>query len=276
MHVLKPAPRLGPVLVLVVACLVLSWPCAVRAQLVLVEPPAQPSAPDVARARESFKNGLAHAEAARWPDAVLAFDEAYRRSGNPVALLNLGAALRETGRFADARTCVIELRARHMDQLDPETRQLADDIYRTVTAVVDLHAAPASAITAIDGRIQPVQEQHFELDPGPHHFRVAAPGQVPFEWHGVLVAGEVRDLTYRAEVEPLAVAAAEGPAQAAPRQDAATLPSASARRRLPRWAIGLLVSAATLAVGAAVAVPLVLRNRGMDAPAGVDARYDLP
>lgn len=271
------APRVSGLLLALACVFGWGWPAQIgSAQFVLVDPPAVPSAAEVARARESFDNGLAHGEAGRWPEAVLAFEEAYRRSGNPVALLNLAAALQESGRAAEARTCVIALRARYREQLDPETRKRADELYGSVTAVVELHAAPATAMIAIDGQTRAHRAQHFELDPGLHHFRVSAPGREPFEWRGILAAGEVRHLQYESRESETPLAPSAAAAAPTPSHHDSAPDAPKARRRLPRWAIGVLVSAATLAVGAAVAVPLVLRDRGMDAPSGVDVAYELP
>jgi hypothetical protein len=203
---------------LVIGFALIAWQLgavAARAECEVDVPSAPPSSAELARARESFRGGLADAEAARWPMAVLAFEEAYRRSGNPVALLNLASALRESGRMADARACIIALRARHAPQLDGETQAAAREIYASVTAVITLRGAPPNALVSIDGSSQTDAAGRFELDPGLHRVEVRAPGRAPFQWQDVLAATQTRELEYRA------AAMVESPSPAVPRVDAA-------------------------------------------------------
>src|SRR5690606_9337811 len=245
--------------------------------------PSAPSEVEVARARENFQSAIAHAEAGRWPQAVLAFEESYRHSGNPVALLNLAVALREGGCRADARSCLPEPQAPAGAQLDAETRQRAEAISREVTAILELLGTlPDDASTTLDGVPQASAQRRFELDPGRHRLEITAEGHRPWVWQDSLVAGSVRRVTYAAE--PITARARRGstppseftpvlaPHVDAPHADASHAPET---RRLPRWAVGLLVGGA-VAVAAAVALPLTLRNRGLDAPQGVAARYELP
>jgi hypothetical protein len=190
-----------------IGLLLITWhigAAAARADCKLDVPSAPPSNAELARARDSFHSGLADAEAARWPMAVLAFEEAYRRSGNPVALLNLASALRESGRVADARACIIALRARHAPQLDGETEAAAREVYASVTAVVTLRGAPPNGVVLVDGVTQADATQPFELDPGLHRVEVRAPGRAPFQWQDVVSATQRLELAYRAStvVEP--------------------------------------------------------------------------
>jgi hypothetical protein len=244
---------------------------AARADFTPATPSLAPSSAELARARESFQGGLLDAAAGRWPQAVLAFDEAYRYSGNPVALLNLATALRESGRDADARTCLVALRTRHGAQLDPETQAKSDVLYASLTAVIELRAIPAEAMVAVDGAAQSSGMLRFEVNPGLHRVEVRAPGRLPFHWQDVVAAGQTRALEYRAQPSIESQAQALPAAPAAERVDGAE----PRKRRLPRWALGLIVGGAALGVAAAVAIPLALRDPSTEAPKGVDMTHEL-
>jgi hypothetical protein len=265
-----------------VGLLLVTWharAATVHADFALAVPPAAPSNAELARARESFHSGLSDADAGRWPQAVLAFEEAYRRSGNPVALLNMATALRESGRAADARSCAVALRTRHQAQLDAETLAKVDELYAGVTAVIALREVPPDALVFIDGAIQTRDARRFELDPGMHRVEVREPGRLPFQWQDVVAAHQTRELEYRASPasEP---STADQPnvgsvREASTRESRVRQDAGGRKRRLPRWALAMIIGGAAFAAGVAVAVPLTLRDRGMDAPSGVDMTYEL-
>jgi hypothetical protein len=246
---------------------------AVRADCVsAVRSAAAPSSAELARARESFHSGLGDADAGRWPQAVLAFEEAYRRSGNPVALLNLARALHESGRAADARSCVIALRTRHAHQLDGEALAKANELYTSVTAVIVLRAAPQHAGVLVDGASQAVgahgpnqDVRRFELDPGLHRIEVRESGRLPFQWQGVAAAAQTQELDYRAP--PLA-AAPSATSDSTHQASAAAAAAKSASRHGERrdgaplyknpW---LWTGIAAALAGTAVALALTLHDR---------------
>lgn len=63
---------------------------------------AQPSASEIALAREIFGRGVAAAEAARWDEALEHFTRAYSLWPQPTVLFNLAGAQERTGRFVAA------------------------------------------------------------------------------------------------------------------------------------------------------------------------------
>jgi hypothetical protein len=62
----------------------------------------QPSANEIATARELFRNGVAHAEGSRWPEALDAFQRAYALWPQPTVLFNLAGAQERTGHLVAA------------------------------------------------------------------------------------------------------------------------------------------------------------------------------
>jgi tetratricopeptide (TPR) repeat protein len=150
-------------------------------------------------AREAFLEGSAAADEGRWTDAVDSFRRAYTLSASPVALFNVGFALRALGRYLEASRAFDELLA---GTLDDETRAESERLrleVRSRLAHLDLSGWPEGLDLElrVDARPRPVGRApsvRFDLDPGDHSVSVRSAGHEPWEWAGALAAGETRAL----------------------------------------------------------------------------------
>ena len=184
----------------------LSWVGGARAQL--PEPPARPSAEDVARAREIFIRGVGHAEAEAWAPAARDFLQSYRLSGSPVALLNAGTSLARQGRHRDATEAL--LRVLHDPSFDDPTRDALERALQGSSAhvaIVTLHGLPDEGVRwALDrtDRGPPTRQPLvIVLEPGAHHIAVTQPGLAPWVYEAPLQAGArvERNVVFAPEVE---------------------------------------------------------------------------
>lgn len=177
-----------------IALLFASFVFASSALAQLPEPPAHPSDADVAQARDRFVHGMALAQAQRWQAALDEFVRSYGLSGSPVALFNAGSALRELGRFRDARDAFDRLLAD--PELDDETRAAAERLRTEVAARVarlTVEDVPAGAArVAIDGEANESTEARpleLELDPGRHGVAVELAAYRTWRWEGTVEPG---------------------------------------------------------------------------------------
>jgi tetratricopeptide (TPR) repeat protein len=159
-----------------------------------------------ARARERFLEGTTAMDEARWADAVEAFREAHDLVGSPVALYNLGFALRALGRYREALDAFDVLLA--TEGLDEATRtdaaSLRDEV-RGRVATLAVEGLPPETVTLVldaldlvDTGLRPLE---LTCDPGRHVLRIEAEGRTGFEWRGEVGAGERRSL--EATLSPL-------------------------------------------------------------------------
>jgi len=168
------------------------------------------------RARERFVEGTTAMDEARWADAVEAFREAHALVGSPVALYNLGFALRALGRYREALEAFDALLG--AGDLDEATRtdatSLRDEV-RGRLATLAVEGLPAETITltldALDLADTGLRPLELPCDPGRHMLRIEAEGRLGFEWRGELDAGERRSV--EAVLPPLP----ETPREAPPR-----------------------------------------------------------
>lgn len=68
----------------------------------LAQPASEPSAEDVARAKELFRNGERLYNEGRYEDAIVAWQEAYDLSGQPALLYNMANAYERLGRYQES------------------------------------------------------------------------------------------------------------------------------------------------------------------------------
>ncbi|HEY8427156.1 MAG TPA: tetratricopeptide repeat protein [Sandaracinaceae bacterium] len=176
---------------LATAFLIVLWASAAHAQL--PDPPPAPTDADVARARALFVEGVQHAQDRRWDEALDAFLRSYATSGSPAALFNVGSALRELGRYREARDAFDRLL--EDPALDDDTRARAEEL-RTETAArvarVRLEGVPpgeARVTGAGAPRETPERPIELELDPGARALGVELPGYAPWRWSGTLAPG---------------------------------------------------------------------------------------
>ncbi len=246
--------------------------------------PASPTAPELERARENFARGLEHSREGRFTHAALAFEEAYLRSGNPVALFNCASALREAGQRARAFDMLSALFARHAAQLDAETQGRAEQLRELTGSKLILEGVPEDARVVLDGvELAPEAHARLLLAEGEHRVEASLPDGRSAAATAKLKAGETTRLQLAfASGEPGearesadAITDVQREAQAAPRSsDASRKDERSVFKRRLLW-IG---AAALVVVGAGVATGLALRSDSepLRAPSEVSAVFPMP
>ena len=110
-------------------------------------------------AREQFASGAELVKAAKWSEALAAFERSFALVQHPVTLFDIGACERALGSYARARRTL--LRTRELDRaatsgvLPDSARSDIDAFLAEIAAIlviVDVHLDPAAATIAIDGR----------------------------------------------------------------------------------------------------------------------------
>lgn len=120
-----------------------------------------PARADVPRdeAREQFATGAELVKAAKWSEALAAFERSFALVPHPVTLFNVGACERALGSYARARRTL--LRARELDRagtsgaLPDSARSDIDAFLAEIAAIlvtVDVILEPPEATIAVDGR----------------------------------------------------------------------------------------------------------------------------
>jgi hypothetical protein len=158
-------------------------------------------------AREQFATGAELVKAAKWSEALTAFERSFALVPHPVTLFNIGACERALGSYARARRTLA--RTRELDRaatngtLPDSARSDVDAFLAEIAAIlvtVDVHLDPPSATIAVDGRPlettsegppptltaglaapgpghpPPAADFRLELDPGAHVLVLARPG----------------------------------------------------------------------------------------------------
>lgn len=179
-----------------------------------------PSASETSLAREQFRDGMAHAQAGRWPDAYAAFSRAYALVRRPLVLLNLASAEEQTGRLVESaehyRQFLREVTSGREAQQRPVAEQgLARVEPRIPRARFMLAAARSSDSYVLDDKpiATAAMGTALPLDPGPHTLVVsnaeAEIGRVTF----TLAEGEAKDVlvTVTRPVQAVAVDTTPGP-----------------------------------------------------------------
>ena len=203
----RSAGILAPVRALGIAIVFASLTAVLPARAQLAEPPSSPSDADVALARERFVRGIGLAQQAHWQEALDEFFGSYALSGSPVALFNAASALRELGRFREARDAFDRLLAD--PELDEETRVAAErlrtDVAAQVGRVTVEAVPPGEATLTLDGRAgspEATRPLEVEVDPGSHALAVAIAQYRAWRWSGTVQPGARLQLS--ASLEPLA------------------------------------------------------------------------
>lgn len=184
-------------------------------------PASAQSRAELAEARDLFTQGLEAAREARWVDARDLFERSLAITERTSTLLNLAAALAETGALLDSARRYerfLELATGRDRRLRPEAEAALERVRaRTPRLALDDAALAPGDRVELDG--DPVGEAAraapIALDPGAHHVAVRRDGAVVFEQHVSLAEGasERLVLTPRAVVPtPREVAEAVEPA----------------------------------------------------------------
>lgn len=173
---------------------------AVPAAAQVPDAPSSPSDEDIAQARDRFVHGMELAQAESWNEALAEFQASYAQSGNPVALYNIGSALRALRRFREARIAFDRLL--EDPELDTEARANAEQMRAEMTAqiaVFTIDGVPdgPARVTADDElrEVTEVRPIEVELDPGPHTLLLQLPSHGEWRWSGSLQTGAQERMT---------------------------------------------------------------------------------
>ncbi|HJL20046.1 MAG TPA: hypothetical protein RMH99_30555 [Sandaracinaceae bacterium LLY-WYZ-13_1] len=206
---------LDPRLVLTAALLAGSALVSRATAQTLPEPPVDPSPAEIARGRDAFVEGMAHARAERWARARTCFTRSYRLSGSPVALFNLASTLRSMGRYVAARDAFDRLLSNA--SIDVQTQRAAERMRAEVAArVARLQVRgvpPGPARVEVDGATRPAVRERpvaLWLDPGAHAVAIAL-GARAWRWRGTLGEGGSRTIDAVFDAPEAADEPGEGP-----------------------------------------------------------------
>ena len=231
-----------------------------------------PTAHEVAAARQSFREGLAHAQADRWPEARAAFERSYALAPRPVTLLNLAGAQAETGSLvlaAESYRAFLrgEGAARHRAEVQAALARLDARIAHVQIRIeglgdedaIELDGAPLSR-AALDGDLP--------LDPGAHEVRVLRDGYLPLVRPLELAEAERSELRIDATL-----AAREADPARAPREVLAIEPSepdltllvhepdpARGEDPLP-WIVGVTIAVVAIGAGVGIGVGIYVEEQ---------------
>jgi hypothetical protein len=169
--------------------------------------PRQPPADPREEARELFATGADLVKAAKWSEALSAFERSFALVPHPVTLFNIGACERALGSNARARRTLTRTLALDREgssgALPESARSDVAAFLAEIAAIlvtVDVHLDPPSATIAVDGRpleqtaagavptltaglaapgpgqAPPSADFRLELDPGAHVLVLSRPG----------------------------------------------------------------------------------------------------
>jgi tetratricopeptide (TPR) repeat protein len=154
--------------------------------------PAAPSPAALAEAKHHFQQGAALYNDQNFNAALAEFLAAYRAAPAPAVLYNIGLTQKALFRYNDALES-LESYLKDEPKLTPErraeVRQLMSEM-RALLAEVTIHALPAGASIAVDGRtigVSPMKP--YFLAAGSHVLEVSAEGYRPSRKELLITAG---------------------------------------------------------------------------------------
>lgn len=160
-----------------------------------------PSASETALAREQFREGMAHAQAGRWPEAHAAFQRAYGLVRRPLVLLNLASAEEQTGRLVESAEHYRQFLREVTSGREAQQRSVAEQGVARVEARIPrarfmLAGARSSDTYALDDKpiATAAMGTALPLDPGPHTLVVFSAGSEIGRVAFTLAEGEAKDV----------------------------------------------------------------------------------
>ena len=160
-----------------------------------------PSASETALAREQYRDGMAHAQAGRWPEAYAAFSRAYNLVRRPLVLLNLASAEEQTGRLVESAEHFRQFLREVTTGRDAAQRPVAEQGLarvepRIARARFVLDAARSSDSYVLDTQsiATAAMGTALPLDPGEHTLIVSNAGAEIGRVTFTLAEGEAKDV----------------------------------------------------------------------------------
>jgi hypothetical protein len=178
--------------------------------LVVAPARAEPSATEVAAAREQSRMAVQAAHEGRWVDALAGFRKAYELSPDARTLLNIASAEAQTGALVSAADTFRKVLRAGKDELSDDERAAAKTaLARTEARIAHLRivvrAKQDEDRVELDG--SPLSAAALQvalpLDPGPHHVRIIRNGAEVAHTRRSLSEGESATIAIEpAEPEP--------------------------------------------------------------------------
>src|SRR5262249_45886235 len=173
-------------LAVVLAAIAFLWAAPARAQSIPSPPSSKPTAADEATAKKNFDSGLKLYGEGSFAEALIAFEQSYRRGGRPSALKNIAQCHRNLKHFVDAYDAYEQMLALHEAQLPAAdkaaVRQALDEL-GVLTGTLEVVVRESGADIEIDGKgVGPspmAKPKRVKVDP--HKVRVSKAGFQPFE-----------------------------------------------------------------------------------------------
>jgi hypothetical protein len=241
-------------------------------------PPLEAQPPiDRVAAKAAFHEGLRAFNLGKWEEAVAAFEQSYKLSGDPALLFNVAQAQRQAGHRKEA---VIAYKAYLREIPDTPHRELVEAKIRELeAATVEERASTAKPSAGGQGEVwvdpfgpgtEPAVPAPAPAEPAP----AAAPEPVEA---GPAVAEPIAEPAPAPPAVPLPVAAPLPPPEPPPatpalvQNEGSAAPAVQAGGPWERWWLWTAVGA-VVAAGVVTAVILSTRSPGRDnsCPAGVD------
>ncbi len=198
--------------------------------LLLVAPARADDDEKTTKARAEFVLGTEHVQAARWGEAIGAFERSQALRPHPLTVYNIGACERALGRYTRARDRLRTALADEAKGLDATYATEARAWLAQIEALLvhlSIAVSPTTAAVSVDGRpivndawstgrvaglaapgpAQPLAGAKVEVlvDPGPHVFVVAAKGFSEAVINRTFTAGARAELTLDLERLPARV-----------------------------------------------------------------------
>jgi tetratricopeptide (TPR) repeat protein len=185
--------------------------------LLLVTPLVHAEDPvDRTYAEARFSRGLELADAGRFAEAAIAFEEAYARVPHFAVLRNVGRAWAAAGRPSSAIDAYQRFLSEGRERIAASVRQQVEQEVRVLgalTTTVSIISNPADASVKVDGQPRGRTPLSLErVDAGRHLVAIEAAGFLRKEVEIVLEAKEPRSLDYTLDRMPVAPAPAPPPA----------------------------------------------------------------
>lgn len=159
------------------------------------------SANEVAAARRLYRQGVRHARAQRWPQALEAFEQSVALAERPATLLNMAGALVETGRMVEGaeayrRYLQADVGGRHAESARAQLQELEGRMPKIVLRVDGLSDDDDLSLDGEElGR--GVLGVELPVDPGDHEVLVTRDGDAVGEERFSVEERETKEVSLR-------------------------------------------------------------------------------
>lgn len=149
-------------------------------------PEAEPSAADVATARELFRDAAAFAQEGKWIEALDRYERSMALRPSPLTRYSIAVAQSHVGKLIEASENIRTFFHDATPDLQPYV-QPAEDLLRAIEPriarlTIRIPGEPRGAAVKLDGRDLPSAAIGVDrvVNPGEHRIEATVPGHVPF------------------------------------------------------------------------------------------------